>query len=224
MQLNLKTILNLKEHHRHFVYHDVRLTHPTGITAPRIEVTIEPRQGSKGICSGCGKTCAGYDRLPERRFIHVPLWGIAVIFLYCMRRPACSTCGVTVEVVPWSSGKGPITLSYGWYLSEWAKVLSMQEVARQFKASWHHVFLAVTMAVAWGRERMDAQKIIPLPSRCTILSIPNLSAPFPTASTTSTTTLVGSASARITILHASPSILFAVGGVMGKKRYHKLNV
>ena len=31
----------------------------------------------------------------------------------------------------------------------------MQEVARQFKASWHHVFLAVTMAVAWGRERMD---------------------------------------------------------------------
>jgi transposase len=155
MQLNLKTILNLKEHHRHFVYHDVRLTHPTGTTAPRIEVTIEPRQGSKGICSGCGKTCAGYDRLPERRFIHVPLWGIAVIFLYCMRRLACSTCGVTVEVVPWGSGKGPITLSYGWYLSEWAKVLSMQEVARQFKASWHHVFLAVTMAVAWGRERMD---------------------------------------------------------------------
>jgi len=129
MQLNLKTILNLKEHHRHFVYHDVRLTHPTGITAPRIEVTIQPRQGSKGICSGCGKTCAGYDRLPERRFIHVPLWGIAVIFLYCMRRLACSTCGVTVEVVPWSSGKGPITLSYGWYLSEWAKVLSMQEVS-----------------------------------------------------------------------------------------------
>ena len=105
MQLNLKTILNLKEHHRHFVYHDVRLIHPTGTTAPRIEVTIEPRQGSKGICSGCGKTCAGYDRLPERRFIHVPLWGIAVIFLYCMRRLACSTCGVTVEVVHGAAAK-----------------------------------------------------------------------------------------------------------------------
>jgi transposase len=152
MQLSLKTILNLKEHHPHFVYHDVRLT---GTTAPRIEVKVEPRQGSKGICSGCGKTCPGYDRLPERRFIHVPLWGIAVIFLYCMRRLNCLTCGVIVEVVPWSSGKSPLTQSYAWYLSEWAKVLSMQEVARQFKASWHHVFLAVAMAVAWGRERMD---------------------------------------------------------------------
>ena len=152
MQLNVKTILNLKEKHPHFVYHDVRLT---GAEDARIEVKVEPRRGSKGICSGCGKACRGYDRLPQRKFIHVPLWGIAVIFLYCMRRLACPTCGVTVEVVPWSSGKSPITISYAWHLSEWAKLLSMQEVARQFKSSWHHVFSAVAMAVAWGRERMD---------------------------------------------------------------------
>jgi transposase len=58
-------------------------------------------------------------------------------------------------VVPWSTGKSPLRISYAWYLSEWAKLLSMQEVARQFKASWHHVLSAVAMAVAWGRERMD---------------------------------------------------------------------
>lgn len=152
MQLNVKTILNLKERHPHFVYRDVRLTETK---EQRIEIQVEPRQGSKGICSGCGKTCAGYDRLPQREFIHVPLWGITVMFLYCMRRLACPTCGVTVEVVPWSSGTSPFTMSDAWFLREWAKLLSLQEVARQFRASWHHVFSAMAMAVAWGRERMD---------------------------------------------------------------------
>jgi transposase len=156
MQLNVKTILNLKEKNPHFVYRDVRLTETRG---QRIEVKVEPRRGSKGICSGCGKKCAGYDRLPQREFIHVPLWGIAVIFLYCMRRLACPTCGITAEVVPWSTGKSPLTISYAWYLSEWAKLLSMQEVAIQFKASWHHVCSAVAMAVAWGQERMDLTDI-----------------------------------------------------------------
>ena len=152
MQLTLKTILNLKEKHSHFVCDDVRLTRGR---EPRIEVTVEPRRNSQGICSGCGDSCPGYDRLPQREFIHVPIWGIAVIYLYGMRRLNCPRCGVTVEVVPWSSGKSPITTSYAWYLSEWAKLLSMQEVARQFKVSWHNVFSAVAMAVAWGRERMD---------------------------------------------------------------------
>jgi transposase len=156
MQLNVKTILNLKENNPYFVYRDVRLTETKG---QRIEVKVESRKGSKGTCSGCGKRCAGYDRLPQREFIHVPLWGIAVIFLYCMRRLACPTCGVTAEAVPWSSGKSPLTVSYAWYLSEWAKLLSMQEVARQFKASWHNVLSAVAMAVAWGRERMDLSEI-----------------------------------------------------------------
>jgi transposase len=85
MQLNVKTILNLKERHSHFVYRDVRLT---GAEYPRIEVTVEPRRGSKGICSGCGKACPGYDRLPQRRFTRVPLWGIAVI--------SCTACAVSL--------------------------------------------------------------------------------------------------------------------------------
>ena len=37
MQLNVKTILNLKERHSHFVYRDVRLT---GAENPRIEVKV----------------------------------------------------------------------------------------------------------------------------------------------------------------------------------------
>lgn len=157
MQLSVKTILNRKEAHPLFVYGDIRLNETT--SGPRIEVKVESRKGSKGVCSGCGKRRPGYDRLPEREFIHVPLWGIAVIFLYGMRRLQCPDCGVVAETVPWSTGKSPLTTSYAWFLSEWSKLLSMQEVARQFKSSWHNVFTAVSMAVAWGRERMDLSNI-----------------------------------------------------------------
>lgn len=157
MQLVMKTILNLKENHPLFVYRDIRLSDTAN--GPRIEVKVEPRKGSQGVCSGCGKKCPGYDHLPQRDFIHVPIWGIAVVFLYCLRRLQCSNCGVVAEAVPWSMGKSPLTTSYAWFLSEWAKLLSMQEVARQFRSSWHYVFSAVAMAVSWGRERMDLSNI-----------------------------------------------------------------
>jgi transposase len=153
MHLTVKTLLNLKERHSGFVYRDVQLHEtPSGAV---IEVSVEPRKGSKGTCTGCGEKRPGYDRLPERKFIHVPLWGIAVMLLYCLRRVNCPTCGVVAETVPWSTGKSPLTTSYAWFLSEWAKLLSVQEVARQFKTSWHHVFTSMAMAVAWGRERID---------------------------------------------------------------------
>lgn len=153
MHLTVKTLLNLKERHAGFVYHDIQLQEtPMGAV---IEVSVEPRKGSQGICAGCGEKRPGYDRLPERKFIHVPLWGIAVMLLYCLRRVNCPTCGVVAESVPWSTGKSPLTTSYAWFLSEWAKVLSVQEVARQFKTSWHHVFTSMAMAVAWGRARVD---------------------------------------------------------------------
>ena len=156
MQLTLKTILNFKEKHEDFIYRDVRLKNG------RIEVTVEPRKRSLAKCSGCGKRCSGYDRLPLREFIHVPFWGLAVILMYCMRRVSCEMCGVISEQVPWSSGKSPLTVGYAWFLSEWAKLLSVQEVARQFKTSWHHVFSGVVMAVEWGRERLDLKNITAL--------------------------------------------------------------
>lgn len=153
MQLKLKTLLNWKENFSGFVYRDVRLSSKQD--KQRIEIKVEPRKGSKGVCSGCGEKRPGYDRLAQREFIHVPLWGLAVVLLYCMRRLQCPACGIMVELVPWSFGKSPLTTSYAWFLSEWAKLLSMQEVARQFKLTWHYVFTSVSMAVEWGRKQMD---------------------------------------------------------------------
>lgn len=152
MQLTVKTILNFKENHRFFVYKNIRLN---GAKNPAIEVDITSRKGSNAECSKCGKRCPGYDHLKERLFDHVPLYGFPVKFRYRMRRVNCVSCGIVVEQVPWSDGKSSITKGYAWYLSEWVKLLSIEEVARSFKSSWYLVFTAVAMAVEWGRANMD---------------------------------------------------------------------
>ena len=79
MQLKLKTILNLKENYPGFVYQDVRLNDKKD--RQRIEIKIEPRKGTKGICSGCGEKRPGYDRLAQRTFFHVPFWGLGGSFV-----------------------------------------------------------------------------------------------------------------------------------------------
>lgn len=145
----LKTLLNHVQPHQSFVYQAVHLVQePSGAT---LEVEIQPRANGKPICSGCGRPGPGYDRDPKpRRFEFIPLWGMAVFFLYAMRRVDCPRCGVKVEQVPWAEGKQHLTTAYQWFLAGWAKLLSWKQVARSFRTSWENVFRSVKMAVAWG--------------------------------------------------------------------------
>jgi transposase len=151
--VELKTILNRIEKHRSFVYGDARFLE--GERRLALEVEVRPRANGRAICSGCKEPRPGYDTLPARRFEHVPLWGILVFFLYAMRRVDCVRCGVTVEVVPWATGKRRVTIAYAWFLATWAKRMSWIDVARAFHTSWDSVFRAVEMAVVWGRVHMD---------------------------------------------------------------------
>ena len=82
--MQLKTILNSLQRHKSFVYQEARWADPN--TNTKIEIPIEPRANSRPICSGCGQAAPGYDRLQPRRFEFVPLWQIAVYFVYAMRR------------------------------------------------------------------------------------------------------------------------------------------
>jgi transposase len=144
----LKTILNRIERYKSFVYGKARILEENGELA--IEVEVQARANGRPICSGCGQPAPGYDRLSERRFEYVPLWGIAVFFLYAMRRVDCPQCGVKVEQVPWAEGKNRLTTSYRWFLARWAKRLSWRETARAFGTTWEHVFRSVKYAVSWG--------------------------------------------------------------------------
>lgn len=155
--MQLKSILNRVERYKSFVYKKVYWVQEAA--RPTIEVRIEPRSNSRPICSGCGRRGPGYDRLPERRFEFVPLWQIAVFFVYVMRRVDCPHCGVTVEQVPWAEGKQTLTIRFRWFLARWAKRLSWQEVADVFRVSWEDVFRSVKYAVSWGLAHRDLSGI-----------------------------------------------------------------
>jgi transposase len=146
--MQLKSILNRIERYKSFVYKKV--TWVDDASQPTIEVEIEPRANGRPLCSGCGRRGPGYDRLPARRFQYVPLWGIAVFFVYARRRVNCPTCGVTVEQVPWAQGNSRLTIRFRWFLARWAKRLPWEEVACIFRTSWKNVFQSVKHAVFWG--------------------------------------------------------------------------
>ena len=93
--MQVMTLLNRVHPVKGFVYEKVRWADDDkpadGI---RLDVRVRPRRGSRGICSSCGIRRPGYDRLDERGFDFVPLWGMAVVLLYAMRRVNCPRCGV----------------------------------------------------------------------------------------------------------------------------------
>lgn len=144
--MQLKAILNHVEKQKGFVYGSVRFDK----NKSSLLVSIRAHRRSRPVCSGCGKKGPGYDTRAERHFEFVPLLGIAVFFVYAMRRVNCASCGVTVEKVPWADGKHRSTYSYRIFLATWAKRLSWKETAMIFGTSWDTVFRAVQWIVRWG--------------------------------------------------------------------------
>ena len=155
--MHLESILRRLQPVSGFVYRTVEWagTH----ARPALHVRVEPRKGSQGICSACCKKRPGYDTLEPRLFTFVPLWGLAVSLVYAMRRVDCFRCGVTVEMVPWASGKTHATHAFIWFIASWARSLSWMETARRFRSTWDTVFRCVEHAVRWGLEHRDLDGI-----------------------------------------------------------------
>jgi transposase len=157
MQLEVKTILNRIQHFVGFVYDEVRLRRLWGKL--RVEVAIQPHRGMCAKCSECRRPAPGYDRLPERGWLFVPLWGIETYFLYAPRRVRCREHGVVVEHIPWSEGKRPITTAMMGFLARWARHLSWRQTARAFQTSWEAVYRSVEWFVQWGLARRNLDGI-----------------------------------------------------------------
>jgi transposase len=151
--MQLQTIVNRVSDYKPFVVGKV--TWDENAPRPTLLVQMKARKNSQGICSKCGKQGPGYDRLQERKWEFVPLWQIAVFLVYALRRVDCTTCGVTVEQVPWGEGKARQTHEFRWFLSRWARRLSWSEVAAIFGTSWDTVYRAVRHAVSWGLVHRD---------------------------------------------------------------------
>jgi transposase len=148
MQLQVKTVLNATQHFVGFVYQDVRLCRSRGQL--EIQARMAPHEGLRPRCSECRRRAPGYDRLPERAWLFVPLWGMVTWLVYAPRRVACPEHGVVVEHLPWSAGKRPVTLAMMGFLARWARRLSWRETARVFHTSWECVYRSVEWFVQWG--------------------------------------------------------------------------
>jgi len=61
--------------------------------------------------------------------------------------------------MPWASGKSSLCNSFRVFLSQWARVLSWQQVAQRFHVSWDHVYGAIQSVVDWGLEHRDLQNV-----------------------------------------------------------------
>jgi transposase len=155
--MRIQTILNRVEKFKSFVYGAARLEELQD--GPALVVQVRPRKNGRPCCSRCGRIGPTYDRLEERRFEFVPVWGIVVFLAYRMRRVDCRRCGVTVEMVPWGDGKNRLTTTYRWFLSTWAKRLSWSEVGAIFHTSWDSVCRAVEHAVEWGLAHRDLSQL-----------------------------------------------------------------
>ena len=157
MQLEVKTLLNRIQHFVGFVYSDIRLRSPRGKLC--LEVTVESHQGRKGKCSECWRLAPGYDHLPERWWLFVPVWGIVTWFRYAPRRVECAEHGVVVEHIPWSQGKRPVTTAMMGFLALWGQRLSWRETARVFQTSWEAVYRSVEWFVGWGLDHRKLQGV-----------------------------------------------------------------
>lgn len=120
-----------------------------------LEISVRPRANSNALCSRCDAPASIYDHLEERRFRFPALWCIPVFLVYCMRRVDCPRCGVKVESLPWANGKSPVTKMLAQQLSDWAKLLSWQEVCERFHVNWRQVYESVKQVVDWGLKHRD---------------------------------------------------------------------
>jgi len=125
-----------------------------------LDIFLDRKGGRKLPCSVCGQRAWVYDRLQERRWKHVPLWGIATTIRYQPRRVRCRKCGIKVERIPWGATKSPLSLPLMILLATWSKLLAMEVVAKLFKVSWLTVASAVKQAVRYGLEHQESEGVL----------------------------------------------------------------
>jgi len=152
VQITVKSLLKDLHPIKGFVYTSVRRD---PFVEEVLRVEVRERKGSRGQCSSCGVQGTAYDRMPERQWRFVPLWGMVVFLVYALRRIDCRNCGPTVERVPWSRGKFRICEVFRLYLAQWARHLSWAETSQIFNVGWADVYGAVRWVVDYGLKHRD---------------------------------------------------------------------
>lgn len=124
-----------------------------------LQIDLETRKRRKLCCSKCGRRSPRYDRLNERVWKHVPLWGVATTIHYRPCRVHCRQCGVKVERMPWGESKSPLSKPLIILLATWSKLLALEVVAKLFGVHWATVASAVKQAVDYGLKHRSTDAV-----------------------------------------------------------------
>ena len=106
------------------------MSDPVPGQARELHISLVEQAGRPAKCSRCQRPAPGYDRLPARAWLFIPLWGLVTRFFYAARRVQCPEHGVVIEHVAWSDGKRPVTLAMMGFLARWGRRRSWRETAR----------------------------------------------------------------------------------------------
>jgi transposase len=129
-------------------------------SADGLEARLQVDKRYSPRCGVCGEPARYRDTRTNRRFRHVPLWGINVHLVYAPRRVTCRHCGgVHVEKMPWVSGKRQFTHALMVTLASWARILTWKQVASLLHCSWSTVEAAVDEAVTYGLAHRDLSDV-----------------------------------------------------------------
>lgn len=146
----VRKTLGIKSHRIIFIEGDER----------GLRIHVERKKSHKLRCSVCGGRSWTYDKLREREWRHVPLWGIATTIIYSPRRVNCPKCGIKVEKIPWGPSKSPVSLPLIILLATWTKLLAMDVVANLFGFAWSTVASAVKQAVEYGLSERNTGDVL----------------------------------------------------------------
>jgi transposase len=103
-------------------------------------------------CGKCGRRAPGYDRRPERRWVHLGLGRTRCLLRYAPRRVCCPDCGVRVERVPWARPDSAFSADFEETAAYLAQITDRTTVAKTLGISWSTVGNIVERIVA---ERLD---------------------------------------------------------------------
>jgi transposase len=124
-------------------------------------IELDVRKRRRVPCGTCGRLCRVRDRLKEREWKHVPLWGIPTKLRYRPARVRCKTCGkVRVEEIPWGQGKCRLSRGLIGLVAAWTKLLAWDVVAKLVGVHWNTVAAAVRQSVAYGRAHQELGSVL----------------------------------------------------------------
>lgn len=130
------------------------------LAANRVEVDVEHDSEAAVACPQCGRSCARYDRAPQRQWRHLDVMQFATIIRAQAPRCQCPEHGVVTTQVPWAEPHGRFTLMFE------AFALTVIEAARSFvqameilKVDWHTIQEIVRRAVERGLARRSTEAV-----------------------------------------------------------------